>query len=243
MNPIQVLIWLFTLVKYLLDAIKMVQSKPLKKIPKVGKRKDAAYEDRIGCDRLRFQRRLVLGLLRASINVMTAVAILAVDFKVFPRRFAKTETFGTSLMDVGVGSVVFSYALMAGRLYSGKIIKNSLPSPLSLFRIMKSTIPVLLLGIIRFFVVKTLDYHEHVSEYGVHWNFFITLGLLPLLLHLFINALPFDPLFTGMLTAIIYQAFLSWTSLENYILYSDRISGHFISQNREGIFSLLGKLT
>ena len=35
---------------------------------------------------------------RASLMLLTIGAILAVDFPVFPRKFAKTESYGTSLV-------------------------------------------------------------------------------------------------------------------------------------------------
>ena len=44
---------------------------------------------------------------RASMLLVTSICILGVDFRVFPRRFAKTEELGFGLMDIGVGSFVF----------------------------------------------------------------------------------------------------------------------------------------
>jgi len=65
---------------------------------------------------------------RGMMMLATCIAILAVDFQNFPRRLAKTETYGVSLMDAGVGSVLCIHNLRATFLHSLPI---ACPSPTS----------------------------------------------------------------------------------------------------------------
>lgn len=114
---------------------------------------------------------------RVWTNLFTAIAILAVDFHIFPRRFAKTETYGVSVMDVGIGSFIIANGAV------GPETRRSYPQLFSFKLYMKSFIqclkslgPCLILGLVRLLTVKAADYQQHVSEYGVHWNFFFTLA-------------------------------------------------------------------
>lgn len=50
---------------------------------------------------------------RAYALICTAICILAVDFNVFPRRFCKAETFGTGLMDTGVGLFIVANGIVS----------------------------------------------------------------------------------------------------------------------------------
>ena len=175
--------------------------------------------------------------------VITCIAILAVDFKVFPRRFAKVENWGTSLMDMGVGSFVFSAGVVAAK----PILKNRMAEkPSTLFqrltRSVRHALPLLALGLVRLYSVKELDYAEHVTEYGVHWNFFFTLAFLPPFVALFQSFFALIPSFEihSILLSSIYQLSLEFTSLKAYILTGPRTD--LLSQNREGIFSFLGYL-
>eukprot|EP00249_Psilotum_nudum_P007128 c20322_g1_i2 orf=964-1671(-) len=58
-------------------------------------------------------QKMFISSYRFVMMLMTCISILAVDFPVYPRRYAKTETYGTGLMDVGVGSFVVANALVS----------------------------------------------------------------------------------------------------------------------------------
>eukprot|EP01111_Echinosteliopsis_oligospora_P014926 TRINITY_DN5747_c0_g1_i2.p1 TRINITY_DN5747_c0_g1~~TRINITY_DN5747_c0_g1_i2.p1 ORF type:complete len:240 (-),score=41.46 TRINITY_DN5747_c0_g1_i2:313-1032(-) len=128
-------------------------------------------------------RKSFLDEYRAFMMMMTCVAILAVDFQFFPRRFAKTESFGISLMDMGVGGVVLAGAIVSrlARSQSSDSSKksNKLVKPPArfyyVFGAIKGSFPLFILGLVRILLTKSVNYQEHVSEYGTHWNFFFTL--------------------------------------------------------------------
>jgi phosphatidylinositol glycan class W len=175
--------------------------------------------------------------------VITCLAILAVDFRIFPRRFAKVENWGTSLMDIGVGSFVFAAGLVAARpILKERLEGRTIPLSTRLYRSIRHSLPLLLLGLIRLWSVKGLDYAEHVTEYGVHWNFFFTLGFLPPFMALFQSAFQYIPSYAGLaiLLGAAYQVALERTDLKRFILVGDRTN--LFSKNREGIFSFFGYL-
>ena len=148
-------------------------------------------------------------------------------------------------MDLGVGSFVFSAGIVAAR----PILSQSLSGEDNkgvvdrLWQSLRHALPLFVLGFIRLYSVKGLDYAEHVSEYGVHWNFFFTLALLPPSVAL-LSSIPFFAKLAApiaLAVACIYQVFLESTNLKAYILTSPR-GTDFLSQNREGVFSFLGYL-
>ncbi|KAI0976552.1 GWT1-domain-containing protein [Xylaria arbuscula] len=180
---------------------------------------------------------------RGSLLVLTCLAILAVDFRIFPRRFAKVETWGTSLMDLGVGSFVFSAGVVAARpLLKERAENRTAPLSQRLIHSMRHSLPLLVLGVVRLISVKGLDYAEHVTEYGVHWNFFFTLGFLPPFVAISQSVLKVIPSYAALaiILGIAYQVILESTSLKAFILTAPR-TGLF-SMNREGICSFVGYL-
>lgn len=184
-----------------------------------------------------------LTIYRGAMMVITCLAILAVDFKIYPRRFAKVENWGTSLMDLGVGSFVFSGGLVGARpilkeQYAGRTSKLST----RFYSSLRHALPLITLGIIRLYSVKGLDYAEHVTEYGVHWNFFFTLAFIPPFVAIFQSAFQLIPSYAllAIILGSLYQIVLEYTSLKAFILTAPRTD--LISKNREGIFSFFGYL-
>ncbi|CAG8798395.1 3648_t:CDS:2, partial [Cetraspora pellucida] len=111
-----------------------------------------------------------------------------------------------------------------------------------LLKAVKQAFPILTLGFIRLMMVKGVDYQEHASEYGIHWNFFFTLGFLPIFVTICRTAhkyIRFSIL--GLSIAVLYQIILYGLGLEDYILNAPRTD--LISSNKEGICSFWGYLS
>ena len=180
---------------------------------------------------------------RGVMMVITCLAILAVDFKIFPRKFAKVENWGTSLMDLGVGSFVFSAGVVGARpILKERVTGRRTTLGSRLWISIRHALPLFVLGTIRLISVKGMDYAEHVAEYGVHWNFFFTLAFLPpfvAIFHSLFNLLPSFELWAVALAGV-YELVLNYTELKGFILTAPRTN--LFSQNREGIFSFIGYL-
>ncbi|RZF44931.1 hypothetical protein LSTR_LSTR013121 [Laodelphax striatellus] len=173
---------------------------------------------------------------RTSVNLTTTICILAVDFTVFPRSLSKTETYGFSLMDSGVGYFVVCNGLVGSNID----LHNHCPSRIHLvFKLIRKNCPLFILGLVRFVTVSNLDYQQHVSEYGVHWNFFITLAFTKVISSLLLTFFKKSFVrYLALATLVLHQSVLL-SGAENWVL-SDLPRNTFLSANREGIVSLLG---
>ncbi|KAK5645661.1 hypothetical protein RI129_004125 [Pyrocoelia pectoralis] len=169
---------------------------------------------------------------RSTINILSVIGILAVDFTIFPRRFAKTKVYGFSLMDVGVGLFVFSNGIVASEIRG----KHH-----SLLKSIKGTIPLIVLGCGRFLATSKLDYNVPVSEYGVHWNFFITLAIVKLCSACILSIVSVNrSLLIGTCLLLVHEVILQLGVAQFVLGNTPRTT--FFNANREGIVSSTGYL-
>ncbi|XP_070839111.1 phosphatidylinositol-glycan biosynthesis class W protein [Chaetodon trifascialis] len=177
-------------------------------------------------------------IFRVFVNVKTAISILAVDFSVFPRRYAKTETYGTGVMDFGVGAYVFANALVCPEArrknISGSRMNHIKKQLLSIW-------PLVVLGMGRLVSVKMTGYQEHVTEYGVHWNFFFTLAVVRVMASIILTVLPASQSWVfALLISGFYQYILETSRLKTFMIHNNDREKDFLHANKEGIISVVG---
>eukprot|EP00088_Acartia_fossae_P059827 TRINITY_DN7151_c0_g2_i10.p1 TRINITY_DN7151_c0_g2~~TRINITY_DN7151_c0_g2_i10.p1 ORF type:complete len:488 (-),score=77.63 TRINITY_DN7151_c0_g2_i10:639-2102(-) len=170
---------------------------------------------------------------RSSMLLITAICILAVDFPIFPRKFAKTENFGQSVMDLGVGGFVFAAGLVS-REGRGKFTKVR--------QTISRNMPLVGLGFVRLAMVTMSGYHSNITEYGMHWNFFFTLFFVKVFGSVLIPRISDGRRLwiASVMLAVMYEGVLSF-GVVDYIL-SDGPRYGIIDENREGVSSLQGYL-
>uniref|UniRef100_A0A0N4ZNF0 GPI-anchored wall transfer protein 1 n=1 Tax=Parastrongyloides trichosuri TaxID=131310 RepID=A0A0N4ZNF0_PARTI len=180
--------------------------------------------------------------LRTCILIPTAIAILAVDFQIFPRSWGKTEYFGYSVMDVGTSGAFMMMGV--GDEIALQKRQNNKVSIINKENSMIKNIPswflLFIIGIFRTISVYFINYHSHTSEYGIHWNFFITMGCVIILSNVIGRHI-------GVKT-IVFSLILNWIllrffKLQEWGLCNDNSRDNLISANKEGIISVLGYFT
>ena len=181
---------------------------------------------------------------RSYINLMACVSILAVDFtSLFPHKFGKTHSYGTGLMDVGVGMFIAAHGT------TSKYARRDSP-PLAgwreywsqVYAEMRVITPIFFLGLIRLVLMTVMHKSPPLYEYGYHWNFFFTIGCVRILAAFILPLLPqkisITSCVTATLTCLVYEYWLVNQGLREFILHAERTG--LYSSNREGIYSCIG---
>ena len=122
----------------------------------------------------------MIKIYKISMMAATIVAIMLVDFpQLFGRFMCKTEDKGWSLMDVGVSSVMYA-AGIGHRLVVTHPSAKTNRGFISDLKAILMNVPnntIIFSASLRYFLLKGIDYHEHVSEWGVHWNFYLSMAM------------------------------------------------------------------
>ncbi|VDQ11381.1 unnamed protein product [Trichobilharzia regenti] len=117
--------------------------------------------------------------LRSAIYIISCVMIYCIDLPICPRRFAKSELNGISLMDVGTGLFIVASGISGSKqTFQMNIHPNKPPGKDFIHCTLNSVAPCLILGLFRTLFVQMANYQQSITEYGIHWNFFYTVGII-----------------------------------------------------------------
>ena len=165
------------------------------------------------------------------------MAILSVDLPpIFRRSLCKTEEYGLGLMDCGVALITLNSG-MSGRK-ARPWIKIYTFSQLmeEVNQTMLGVIVPICVGFLRILFLSELNYQEHPSEWGTHWNFYTTVAIINVVQSFLVSSRFAIPI--AMTMIVTYQMVLQQTELEEFVFFAERED--FVSANREGLLSLIG---
>ncbi|AFN83002.1 putative membrane protein [Encephalitozoon romaleae SJ-2008] len=182
----------------------------LAKYPKIRRSKETTNEKTSVIDHLRF-----------TISALVVIAIYGVDFTMFDKRLGKSHFLGISLMDIGVGSFIYNSGVV--RCKSRFKRKH-----------VKSYLILILLGFVRFFVVKWFNISVNPKEYGTHLNFYFLLAIVNFICSMVKSRYNF---LLGLLVITVYEGVLRFSRLMFFIFSDERRT--FLEKNKEGLTAII----
>ena len=119
--------------------------------------------------------------LKSLTMIAVTMAILAVDFPpIFYRTMCKSEEIGISLMDTGVALITLNAGISGLKARPWHEVTSARQCCIDLLRSFQGILLPILFGFLRFCVISDLDYQDHPSEWGIHWNFYTTIAAITL---------------------------------------------------------------
>lgn len=177
---------------------------------------------------------------RSMQMIVTCVAILGVDFLTFPRRFCKSVNSGVTLMDLGVGGIIFTSGMVSR--HAKGVCRDNEPLLLTLRKAALQSGPLGLFGLLRLIFMSVTNLHVSQTEYGLHWNFYMTLMVVFILGELVCTYCkhPYSAGAFGFILLLSYQTIISAFDLDEWMMEGPR--KNFFGANREGILGSIGFL-
>ncbi|CDJ29670.1 uncharacterized protein EMH_0023360 [Eimeria mitis] len=172
--------------------------------------------------------------------IVTCAAILGVDFLTFPRKFCKSVNSGVTLMDLGVGGIIFTSGMVSSYSKGSPKKRESLWATVSQAALHSG--PLGIFGLIRLLFMSLTNLHVSETEYGLQWNFYMTLMVVFVLGELVCtySGHPYKAGSIGLLLLVCYQIVISSADLDEWMMEGPRTN--FFSSNREGILGSIGFL-